>query len=281
MTALRLPFFALAGLVFGSFLTVLVYRIPRGESIVLPGSACPKCGTPIRPRDNIPVVSYMALRGRCRHCRARISAEYPITELLSGTLFSAASLTFKDLYLAIVMAGFLAVMLLIALIDLHHKRIPNAVTYPSMLSFLGLLAIGAVMHTEVSITRGAIGFAAFGGGILSVVLVYPIGMGVGDVKLAALIGLVMAALAWKYLVVAAVMGVLAGGIGGMGVLAIGRKLRPETLYGVRLLLDEPRGLTRDKLRRAKVPFGPFLAIGAVIATLWAPQIWSWYVSGGS
>jgi leader peptidase (prepilin peptidase)/N-methyltransferase len=127
MTAVRLPFFALAGLVFGSFITVLVHRIPRGESIVLPGSACPNCGTPIAPRDNIPVVSYLTLRGRCRHCGARISAQYPLTEAITGALFVGAALALHTIWQAVLVAPFLGILLACALIDARHRIIPNRI----------------------------------------------------------------------------------------------------------------------------------------------------------
>jgi leader peptidase (prepilin peptidase)/N-methyltransferase len=252
MTALRLPFFALAGLVFGSFLTILVHRVPRGESIVLPASACPQCGTPIRRRDNIPVVSYLALRGRCRHCGTRISAQYPLTEAIAAALFVGAALSLRTIWQAVLVAPFLCILLACALIDARYRIIPNRIVYTSLVLFALAVAVFSLVGSGVSFRTGGLGLLAFGGGLLLVAIVAPHGMGMGDVKLAALMGLVLGSLGWKYVAVAVVVAVLAGGVGAIATLLAGAS------------------------RKDAIPFGPYLAGGGVLSALFAPNIAAWY-----
>jgi leader peptidase (prepilin peptidase) / N-methyltransferase len=218
----RVLAFAALGLLFGSFVTVLVHRLPRKESVVGPRSRCPRCGTLIRAVDNVPLVSYLLLRGRCRSCGARISAEYPLTELATAILFAGAGLVIRPVWAAAIVAPFLGVMLAVALIDLRWRIVPNRLIYPAVLVFL---------------------------------LALPAGMGMGDVKLAALIGLVLGSLGLAYVAVAAFAGVVGGGVGAvLAMSAMG--------YG----------------RKQTIPFGPFLAAGAVVAALAAPQIAGMYLS---
>src|SRR6266545_2115990 len=179
---MRAVAFAAFGLAVGSFLTVVIHRVPRRESIVAPRSACPACGAQIGARDNIPVLSYLLLGGHCRHCRARISAEY----------------------LAVVEAA--------AAIDLHHRIIPNRILYPSLAAFAVAVAALWVAGRGVSLAGAAMGLLAYGGALLVVAVVSRSGMGMGDVKLAGLVGLVLGALGWKYVGVAAALGILAGGL---------------------------------------------------------------------
>ena len=250
--AIRLPFFALAGLVFGSFLTVLVHRVPRGESIVFPGSACPRCGTPIGPMDNIPVISYLALRGRCRHCGARISAQYPLTEAMTAALFVGAALALHSIWQAVLIAPFLGILLACALIDARHRIIPNRIVYSSLAVFAVAVALLSLFGARVSLFTGVLGFLAFGGGLLIVAILAPHGMGMGDVKLAALMGLVLGALGWRYVGVSVVVAVLAGGIGAVVTLLAGGS------------------------RKDAIPFGPYLASGGILSALFAPHIVSTY-----
>jgi leader peptidase (prepilin peptidase)/N-methyltransferase len=252
MTALLLPFFALAGLVFGSFVTVLVYRIPRGESIVLPSSACPQCGSPIRPRDNIPVVSYLALRGRCRNCGVRISAQYPVTEAMTAALFVGAGLWLHDIWRAVLVAPFLGILLACALIDARYRIIPNRIVYPSLAIFAAAVVVFSIAGSGVSLVTGGLGLLACGGGLLLVAIVAPHGMGMGDVKLAALIGLVLGSLGWRYVGVSVVLAILAGGLGAIVVLLAGGG------------------------RKDTIPFGPYLAGGGILSALFAPHVVTWY-----
>jgi leader peptidase (prepilin peptidase)/N-methyltransferase len=244
--------FAAYGLVFGSFLTVVVHRLPRGRSVVAPRSACPVCGATIRTRDNLPVVSYLLLQGRCRGCRTRISAEYPIIEGMTGALFVAVAAVFSDVVVATLVAVFVGILLAAALIDLRHRIIPNRLTYPSLAVFLVAVVVASLV-TEVSVVRALQGLVAFGGGLLLVAVISPRGMGMGDVKLGALIGLVLGALGWRYVAVAAMAGVLIGGFAAVGALVLGRG------------------------RKDAIPFGPSLAAGAILAALTAPAVASWYL----
>jgi leader peptidase (prepilin peptidase) / N-methyltransferase len=247
--------FAAAGLVFGSFLTVVVYRIPRGESVVAPRSRCPRCGAEIGARDNVPVISYLVLRGRCRACGARVSPEYVLTELATGALFAASAVVHDHLFVAALVAPFLGVMLAVALIDARWRIIPNRVIYPATAVALVAVIVGHLAGAGVDVADGLIGLAAYAGPLFLVALVVPHGMGMGDVKLVALIGLVLGSLGLSYVAVAAGVGVVAGGLGAVAALAILRMGRKQ-----------------------QIPFGPFLAGGAVVAALAGPEISRFYLS---
>lgn len=252
---MRVLAFTLVGLVVGSFLTVVVYRIPRGESIVAPGSRCPSCGTPIRPWDNIPVLSYLVLRGRCRHCGARVSPAYPLTEAATAALFVGAAVVHEELFVAILVALFLAAMVAVALIDARWRIIPNRMVYPCLVGGLVAVVVGDLAAWGVDAVEGLIGLGLYAGPLLLVALAVPRGMGMGDVKLVALIGLVLGSLGLEYVAVAAGVGILGGGLGAvlaLAVLGMGRK--------------------------QQIPFGPFLAGGAVVAALAGPQIADLYLS---
>jgi leader peptidase (prepilin peptidase)/N-methyltransferase len=254
--AVSAPFVAIAavlGLLFGSFLTVVIHRVPRRESVVAPRSRCPGCGTPIRSRDNIPVLSYVLLRGRCRACGVRISPRYLLTELLTAGLFAAAAARFPSIYATAVLALFFAVLVAVAVIDVEHRIIPNRILYPSLIAFPVILVVGVLAGEHLSLLRAGIGFLAYGGGLLVVALISPGGMGMGDVKLAALIGLVLGAFGLAYVAVAAAAAVLAGGLGAAALLAFARATRKHA-----------------------VPFGPYLAAGAVWAAFAAPRVAHWY-----
>ncbi|MFB3737401.1 MAG: A24 family peptidase [Candidatus Velamenicoccus archaeovorus] len=245
-----LPF----GLVFGSFLTVVVTRVPAGESIVRPRSRCPGCGTQIRSSDNIPVLSWIVLRGRCRACGARIPVTYPLLELGTAALFVAAALRFDDVWVAVMMAPFCGLMLGLAVIDYRHKILPNRIVYPSLILFPAYLVVAAVAGADVDLARAGIGLLAYGGGLLVVAIVSPRGMGMGDVKLAALIGVVLGSLGLRSVGVAAAAGILLGGVVAVGALLAGAG------------------------RKRAIPFGPFLAAGAVIAAFWGPELASLYLN---
>ena len=253
MDGLRIALFGVLGLLFGSFLTVVTERVPRKQSIVTPRSRCPSCDTQIRSRDNVPVVSYLLLQGRCHACRTRISPVYPLIELSTGALFAAVAAVFPRMVPAIMIATLLGLLLALSLIDTRHKIIPNRIVYPSFLVFAGLVAIGAVAGQGMSAGHAGIGLAAFGGGLLVVALISPRGMGMGDVKLAGLIGLVLGSLGLSYVAVAAGAAILAGGVGAVAMLAAGAG----------------RGRT--------IPFGPYLAVGAAVAAFAGPQLASAYL----
>ena len=251
---LRAPIFVVFGLAFGSFLAVVVHRVPQKVGLVGGRSRCPSCGATITARDNVPVVSYLLLRGRCRNCRATISPTYLLLELGGAALFLAAALAFADVYVAGVVAVFVGLLLALAIIDVDHRVIPNAVVYPSLAVFAAALLVGAVLGRDVDVIAAGLGFLAFGGGVLMVALIAPKGMGMGDVKLAALIGLVLGSQGLRYVAVAAGLAILAGGVGGLAALAIGRS------------------------RKATIPFGPYLVIGAIAAAFWSGPIARAYLS---
>ena len=174
------------GATIGSFLNVVAYRLPRAESLVSPGSRCPGCGTAVKAYDNVPVFGWLLLRGRCRSCRAPISARYPIVEALTGALAVAVVLTkhsAADVALGLVLVG---VLVPIALIDLEHRIIPNKITLPAAVA---AVAIGAALDLK-GVPEQLIAGAGAGGFLLAFLLAYPRGMGMGDVKLAAVLGLV-------------------------------------------------------------------------------------------
>jgi leader peptidase (prepilin peptidase) / N-methyltransferase len=244
----RALLFALFGLVVGSFLTVVVYRVPRKESIVTGRSRCPSCGATIRARDNVPVVSWLLLGGRCRSCGTRISPRYPLTEVATAGLAAGASLEFGPLFVALLVAAFFALLVALALIDAEQRILPNRILYPSLV-LLGLaVALGDPLGGGVDAATALVGFAAYGGALLLIALVAPRGMGMGDVKLGFFIGLVLGALGLRYVAVAAALGILGGGVGGIVALLAGRS------------------------RKSALPFGPFMAAGAIAAAFLAPQI---------
>jgi leader peptidase (prepilin peptidase)/N-methyltransferase len=240
--------FLVAGLLIGSFLTVIVYRVPRKESIARGRSMCPSCGTVIRARDNVPVLSWLILRGRCRNCGARISPVYPLTELATGALFLGAALAFDDLPVAILMSAFLAVLLAVSEIDVRDRVIPNRIVYPSVVVAAAAILAIDIANGALSITDGLIGLAAYGGGLLVIALIAPRGMGMGDVKLAGLIGLVAGSVGLSRVAVAAGVGILLGGVAAVIALLMGRS------------------------RKTALPFGPFLAAGGAVAVLAGAQI---------
>jgi leader peptidase (prepilin peptidase) / N-methyltransferase len=245
--------FGIAGLLFGSFLTVVVYRVPRKEPLARGRSRCSSCGTTIGARDNVPVVSYALLRGRCRHCGAAISARYPLIELATAALFVAAALRFRGIYVSAIMGPFLGVLLAVALIDAEHRIVPNAVVYPSLILFSAAVLVGAVLGRGLSLSGAGLGLLLFGIGTLAVALVRPGGLGMGDVKLAALMGLVLGSLGLRFVAVAAGLGILLGGIGGLAALAAGHS------------------------RKSTIPFGPYLAAGAIAAAFVGGAIARWYL----
>jgi leader peptidase (prepilin peptidase)/N-methyltransferase len=248
MTAVRILVALPFGLVFGSFLTVVTHRVPRKTSVASGRSRCPSCDRVIGARDNVPVFSWILLRGRCRHCGASISAVYPLTELATAGLFVGAALSFDRILVEVMMAAFLTVMLAVAIIDVQHRIIPNRITYPALVAFAVVVVAGDLAGGGVNAVHAGIGLAAFGGGLFLIALVSPRGMGMGDVKLGALIGLVLGSLELSRVAVAAGVAILAGGLGAIVALALGAS------------------------RKKALPFGPYLALGATVACFAGLQI---------
>jgi leader peptidase (prepilin peptidase)/N-methyltransferase len=240
---------ALAGLLIGSFLNVVAWRLPRGESLVHPGSACPACGTPVKPYDNVPVLSWLLLRGRCRRCEARISARYPLVELATAVLYVAVVVG-REGALDIALGLLLVTALVpITLIDLDLRIIPNAITLPASVAAVA----AAVVLDPGFVPEQLIAGAAGGGFFLLAALLYPRGMGMGDVKLAAVLGLFLGRGVGPAVLIALVGGVL------VGALVIARK-----------------GVAEG--RKTAVPFGPFLAVGGIVALLVGDELVDAYLS---
>jgi len=240
------------GLLFGSFLTVVIARVPERRSVVAPRSCCPACGAPIRPRDNIPVVSYALLRGRCRGCHEPISLLYPAIEAGTTVLFVAVGLAFSDPWRDTLLAPFLGILLAAAVIDIRHRIIPNRLVYAAVVMFGLFLLVAQLAHAGPHLLGAAVGFLLYGGSLFVVAVAVPGGMGMGDVKLAALIGMVLGSLGLSYVAVAGMASVLAGGLGAVMALLAGRS------------------------RRQTIPFGPYLAAGATVASLFGARLAAWY-----
>ncbi|MFJ2356096.1 prepilin peptidase [Frigoribacterium sp. NPDC087798] len=245
---------AALGLAIGSFLNVVVYRVPAGISVARPASACPGCSTPIRRRDNVPVVSWLALGGKCRDCRTSISARYPIVELATGLFFVLVAARLWPLVgvptealplvarlLSLVAFLWLAgVSVALAVIDLEHHRLPDAIVLPSYAVGGVLLAASSILVGDwPALVRAAIGLASLFAFYLIAALSYPGGMGFGDVKLAGVLGLYLAWLGWGEFAVGAFAAFLLGG-----------------LFAVVLLV------TRRVERTGGIPFGPWMLAGA-------------------
>jgi leader peptidase (prepilin peptidase)/N-methyltransferase len=228
--------------VLGSFLNVVIHRLPRGESLVHPRSRCPSCGTQIAGYDNIPIVSWLMLRGRCRHCRARISPRYPAVELITALVFAAVVLVrgFDDDL--IIELPFVAALIALAGIDLDHKLLPNKIVYP--LAAWGVVAVLIADRDDVveHLVAGAGAFLF----LFAAVLAYPRGMGMGDVKLAGAMGIYLGASVIPALLIA----FLAGSVVGIAIIA----------------------REGAEARKKAVPFGIFLALGGIVAVLAGPEL---------
>ncbi|MCC2333205.1 prepilin peptidase [Cellulomonas wangsupingiae] len=259
MTAILLALAGLTGLAVGSFLNVVVWRVPRDESVVRPPSACPSCGHAIRRRDNVPIVSWVALRARCRDCGARISARYPLVEGATAVLFVLATwwaLERPDgLWLLPVLWYLVAVGVALALIDVDTHRLPDRIVLPSYVVVAVLLVVASAGTGQWdAMLRAAIGMAALWLFYFTLVMVYPRGMGFGDVKLSGVLGMVLAWFGWGSLVVGAFAAFACGG-----------------LYGLVLIALRRAG------RTSQVPFGPWMLLGAAIGIVAGPQIWTAYL----
>jgi leader peptidase (prepilin peptidase)/N-methyltransferase len=237
----------LLGLVVGSYLNVVIYRLPRGISTVLPRSRCPACGTAVAALDNVPVLSYLLLLGRCRHCRAPISPRYPLIEAATGALFLGSYLRFGPTLDAVAGALFCALMIVLAAIDAEHLLLPDRITLPAIVLGLALSPFLTWSGLAAALVGAALGagllLALWGGWLL---LRREEGMGLGDVKMLAGIG---AFLGWKGMLVALFTAALAGSVVGVVLLGTGRG-----------------GL------KTKLPFGTFLAAGGLVALFAGPTI---------
>ena len=237
--------FAAPGLALGSFLNVVAARVPLRRSLVSPRSACMSCGAPIAPRDNIPVVSYLLLRGRCRHCRTRIPVRYVAVEVVTALLVATCGLRFGASAYALLAAAFCVVLVVLSVIDLEHRIVPNRVVVPGAAA---VLAAQLVRAPSIEWPLAALGAALF---LFVAALAYPAGMGMGDVKLALLLGAML-----------------------------GRDVAAALLIGfLCALVPAIVLLARDgtAARKAAIPFVPFLAAGALVALFAGRGLLDWYL----
>lgn len=245
---------SLFGLAIGSFLNVVIARLPEHRSLWRPGSACPGCDAAIAWYDNVPVLSFLALRARCRACGMAISWRYPLVELLAGAAFLCAYMAFGPTGRFLAAAAFLAALIAITAIDLRLQIIPNAITLPGILvGVLANLGTGAVSWLD-----SIIGILIGGGVFIVIIVGYALvfheeGMGLGDAKLGAMMG---AFLGWKALLFSLFIGITVGGV-----------------LAILLLATGLRG------RKDPVPFGPFLALGGAIGLFCGERVVAWYLSG--
>jgi len=249
----------LVGLLIGSFLNVVVHRVPAGESVVHPPSACPRCGNRIRPRDNVPVLGWLLLRGRCRDCGEPISPRYPLVE-------AATALAFAGVAAAVLTAGptpwvvpallyLAAVSIALTLIDIDCKRLPDAIVLPSYPVLLVLLAVASGATGDWwSLLRAVAGAAAGFAFYFALAFAYPAGMGFGDVKLAGVLGMLLGWYGWAELVVGGFLGFLLGGVLGLALIAL-----------------------RLGTRTSTIPFGPYMILGTWLAIGWGKDLVDGYL----
>ena len=242
------------GLLVGSFLNVVIHRVPRKESVIRPRSHCPGCGTMIAERDNVPVVSWLLLHGRCRTCGEPISIRYPAVELLTGVVFAALGLRFGAdwaLPAYLVLAGSL---IAVSAVDLERFIVPNRILVATLALGVPLLGLAVLLDGTGHDAAMALAGAAIGFGLLLVInLVVPRGMGMGDVKLAGVLGLWLGYLDLGHVFLGLFLGFLLGSLGGALLIATGLRSRKD-----------------------HIPFAPFLAAGALLAILVGAPFLDWY-----
>jgi leader peptidase (prepilin peptidase)/N-methyltransferase len=258
------------GLLVGSFLNVVIYRVPIAKSVVHPPSACPNCGHGIAAYDNVPVLSWLALRGKCRNCSTPISARYPLVELGTGLFFFVVALplagqfsyaqpTVEVIASGLTLVAFLylaAISVALAFIDLEHHRLPDAIVLPSYLVGIILLGTAAILTADYSaLIRAGIGLAAMAVAYFLLAFLWKGSMGLGDVKLAGVLGLFLGWSGWGSLLVGAFGAFILGGI-----------------FGLVLIL------LRKTTRKSGIPFGPWMVLGAWIGILFGNQLWTGYLS---
>jgi len=239
------------GLIVGSFSNVCIYRIPRNESVIYPASHCPKCHSPIKPVDNIPLLSYILLKGRCRNCGGKISIQYPVVEFLTGIIYVLIFLIYGLSIQTLIYIILSSALIIIAFIDLNEQIVPDVISLPG----IGAGLILSFFVPYISFINSALGVVVGGGIILVIGLAGSVifkkeAMGGGDVKLAAMIG---AFLGWKYTIISLFLGFFLGALAGIFLI-----------------------LSKIKSREDMVPFGPFIALGSIIILLWGEKIITWY-----
>jgi len=240
------------GLIVGSFSNVCIYRIPKSESIIFPASHCPKCRSKIKPVDNIPLLSFILLKGKCRNCKSKISLQYPIVELITGLIYLIIYLTYGLSVQTLIYIILSSALIIIAFIDLNEQIVPDIISLPGIV--IGFIISFFVSY--ISFINSALGVVVGGGIILIIGLAGSVifkkeAMGGGDVKLAAMIG---AFLGWRYIIISLFLGFFLGALAGIVLI-----------------------LSKIKSREDVVPFGPFIVLGSFITLLWGDKILSWYI----
>lgn len=244
----------LVGLVVGSFLNVVIYRVPNDLSISHPPSACPNCGTAIKPYDNIPVVSWVLLRAKCRACGTRISARYPAVELFTAVAWYVTYVVIGYTWVLPAYLWFVAVTISLAMVDIDTKRLPDRIVFPGTIVGAVLLSGGAWLDGNLGgLGRAWLAALAFFVGFTIVALIYPPGFGFGDVKMSFMLGLFAGYLSWSSLVVSIYAAIILGGLVSIVLLVSGRAGRKST-----------------------IPFGPSLIIGAWVAIAYGAEISEMY-----
>ena len=232
----------------GSFLNVCIYRLPLQQSIISPSSHCPRCNVPVKFYDNIPMLSFLLLQGKCRSCGNPISVQYILVEILNAAGYALILWRFGLSVESTIYAALFSSLLVASVIDLHHRIIPDVITIPGTIA--GLLANAFILPGGI---KGSVIGTLLGGGIFFIAAVASRGgMGGGDMKLGAMLG---AFLGWRLLLVGVMISVLAGGVVAIALLALRRRGRKDA-----------------------VPFGPFLALGGALALLWGERILQWYLT---
>ncbi len=234
------------GLVVGSFLNVVIHRVPNHESIVWPSSHCPKCGEPISPKDNLPILSYVFLRGRCRNCGEGISLRYPVVEGLTGLLFAAVVYEFSLSLQTVSGLVFVAVLVALAGTDIEYRLLPNVIVAPAAVVGLVLSIISDPERWWVYL----VSMVALAGALFALLLAYPRGMGMGDVKMGGMLGAFLGPYAALAVFIGALLGALVGGV---------------------LMV------TGAIERGSALPFGVFLALAGVFTLFLGQDVWGWYL----
>lgn len=242
------------GLMIGSFLNVVIYRVPGGQSVVSPPSACPHCGAKVRPMHNIPVLGWLLLRGECKDCGASISARYPAIEAFTGFVFGLLAFWQGMQWVLVPLLYLAAISIALAMIDLDVFRLPDAIvlnSYP--VAAIGLLT-EAFVGGHAAWWRIPVGGLIMFGLYWTIRFIKPKGMGAGDVKLAGVLGMYLGYFGWGSLAVGTFAGFLLGG-----------------LFGIFLMLFGGGS------RKTKIPYGPYLIAGTWVGIIWGQQIWGWYL----
>lgn len=249
----------LLGLAIGSFLNVVIYRVPAHESLVRPASHCPACGHRIRNRHNIPVLGWLLLGGRCADCRAHITVRYPLVELLTAALFVAVALRIDQQHQLAVLPAvlyFAAMGICLSMIDVDVGRLPNTIVYPSYPVVAALLAIAAaIQDNPAALLRAGVGAAVLFAAYFTLACLYPAGMGFGDVKLAGIVGGVLGFMSYPVLAVGAFAAFALGSVFGLG-----------------------RIVSRRGTARSTIAFGPFIIAGALLSLFVGSAVGEFYIS---